>query len=144
MFENIVVAVDRSTHAMHAIETACKLAKTYNSKLHLLHAPQIPPDAMAVGAGAFVSYPTPEMVQETGADTMEAAVAKSKECGITPTTTRISPGSAAEDTIALADEMKADLIVVGRRGRGGFGSLMMGSTSLKIGHLAPCAVLTVK
>jgi nucleotide-binding universal stress UspA family protein len=144
MFSNIVVAVDQSEHAMRALAAACNLAKHYDSKLHLLHSPQLAPQALAVGAGAYVAYATPEEVAAAGAAVMAVAVKQAETMGITPASQNIGEGAAAEDTIALADKLSADLIVVGRRGLGGFGSMMLGSTSLKIAHLAPCAILTVK
>ena len=46
---------------------------------------------------------------------------------------------------ALLDAAKdADLLVVGSRGRGGFRGLVLGSTSQKVAHRAPCPVVVVR
>ena len=46
--------------------------------------------------------------------------------------------------VAAADRVDADLIIMGRRGLSDFTGLVIGSTSHKVGHLAPCACLTTR
>jgi nucleotide-binding universal stress UspA family protein len=54
---------------------------------------------------------------------------------------RLVEGAAAH---ALLEEAKgADLLVVGRRGRGGFLALLLGSVSTQIAQHAPCPVVIV-
>ena len=50
----------------------------------------------------------------------------------------------AEDLIAVADEIKADLIVIGLRRRTPVGKLILGSNAQRILLDAPCPVLAVK
>ena len=50
----------------------------------------------------------------------------------------------AEDLIAVADEVKADLIVIGLRRRTPVGKLILGSNAQRILLDAPCPVLAVK
>jgi nucleotide-binding universal stress UspA family protein len=52
-------------------------------------------------------------------------------------------GPAAPVLLALADEVDADLVVVGRRGAGGFGALVLGSTAHQVAEHAtrPVAVI---
>ena len=144
MFANIIVAVDSSDHAMRAIATACAVAQTCDSALHLVHAPHFMPDSMVVGADAYLYYPTREEMAANGRSVMTQATEAAVAHGVTPTGTHIGHGPAAEVVVKLAEDLAADLIVVGRRGLGGFGSMVLGSTSLRIAQLAPCAVLTVK
>ncbi|MFW5904760.1 MAG: universal stress protein, partial [bacterium] len=53
-------------------------------------------------------------------------------------------GYPASAIVEHAREVDASLIVVGTRGRGGFASLVLGSTSQAVIHDAPCDVLVVK
>lgn len=50
----------------------------------------------------------------------------------------------AEDLIAVAEEVDADLIVIGLRRRTPVGKLILGSNAQRILLDAPCAVLAVK
>lgn len=50
----------------------------------------------------------------------------------------------AEDLIAVAEETKADLIVIGLRRRSPVGKLILGSNAQRILLDAPCPVLAVK
>jgi nucleotide-binding universal stress UspA family protein len=50
----------------------------------------------------------------------------------------------ADDVVAVAEETKADLIVIGLRRRSPVGKLLLGSNAQRILLDAPCAVLAVK
>ena len=75
---------------------------------------------------------------------MAVAAAHAQELGTPASSQIIGNGAPATETLALADKIGADLIVVGRRGLGRIGRLVLGSTSAKIALEAPCAVLTIK
>lgn len=143
MFENIVVAIDGSEHADRAIEIACSLAKQYDSALHFVHTPEMDTVALAVGAGAFSLQPTADKVTSAGQEVMDLAVAQAAKSGIETASQIIGNGTPANEAVKAAKATKADLIVAGRRGLGAVASVLMGSTSQRISHEAPCAVLTV-
>ena len=50
-------------------------------------------------------------------------------------------GLPAEELVKASDG--ADMLVLGRRGTGGFGRLLMGSVTSQVAHHAQCAVLIV-
>jgi nucleotide-binding universal stress UspA family protein len=53
-------------------------------------------------------------------------------------------GNVAEEIVALAKELEADLIVMGSRGHGGLRRAIEGSISDVVVRRAPCAVMTVR
>ena len=56
---------------------------------------------------------------------------------------RVVVGYAAERLADLADEERADMIVVGSRGRGAFKAAILGSVSTSLVGVARCPVLVV-
>ncbi len=144
MFKKITVAIDGSDASANALRVACDLAGKYGSKIHLVHTPQMETTAYAVGAGAMVVTPSQKELDAAGAKIIDEALAIAKECGQKIAKTHLAHGNAADQILHCAEEWGADLIVMGRRGLGSFGSLVLGSTSLRVSHLAKCACLTVE
>ncbi len=52
-------------------------------------------------------------------------------------------GNVASEIVRVAEELPADMIVIGTHGRSGFDRLMLGSVTERILRRAPCPVLTV-
>lgn len=144
MFSNIVVAVDGSEHAEHAIAIACDMAGKYNSSIHLVHSPQVETVGVAVGSGAYVLEPSQERINAAGKKVMDGAIARAEKQGQTPKTTTIGNSDPAHEILNCTKANEADLIIMGRRGLGKIGNLFLGSVSGKVSHEAPCACLTIK
>ena len=147
MFAKMVVGLDGSDHSDKALRLACDLAGKYGSELHLVHTPQ--PQTVAFAMGAVAGYhaattmPSHEEVQEAADKILDAAKAVAKELGQTVASTHTEVGDPADHIIACGKEVGADLIVTGRRGLGSMGSLIQGSTTQRVNHLADCACLSV-
>ena len=73
MFERIVVAVDGSDPAKHALSVACNLAEKYGSEIHLVHSPQVETMGIAGGSGAIEIPPDPKTIAEAGRKVIEEA-----------------------------------------------------------------------
>ena len=58
--------------------------------------------------------------------------------------TRTAFGATPTEICAAADELGADLIVIGTHGRGGLSHALLGSVAEKVVRKAPCPVLTVR
>jgi nucleotide-binding universal stress UspA family protein len=71
------------------------------------------------------------------------AVARLRALGVTATT-EIRDGDAAAELVRAAEAGRADLIVVGSRGRGGLERLLLGSVARNVLFHAPCSVLIVR
>ncbi|MEK7727167.1 MAG: universal stress protein [candidate division KSB1 bacterium] len=56
----------------------------------------------------------------------------------------VRDGKPAHEILALAQEIKTDLIVLASNGQHGFADLLLGSTTDRIVHKAPCSVLVVR
>jgi len=147
MFEKIVVGIDGSETSHNALRLACDLAQKYNSEIHLVHTPQ--PQTVAFALGSVAGYhaattlPSPEEVNAAAEKVLTEGKAIAEATGQTITQTYKERGDPAEHIIACTKECGADLIVTGRRGLGSIGSLLQGSTTQRVNHLAECACLSV-
>ena len=139
---NIPVPVDFSDHAARALDTAVSLAKTLGARLYLLHCYQI-----QVGGLSPYGLVLPESLDR---DVRDAAARKLREwrdktaaegVDVDDAVTPIFPSKAIA---ARAEQIGADLIVMGTRGLTGLKHVMLGSVAERTLRIAPCPVLTVK
>ena len=91
--------------------------------------------------------PVPEQgVDEAGRaalrDALQQWCAPLRDAGV-PFDTRIVDGDPAAAIMELADEVDAVMVVVGRRGRGGFAELLLGSVPHRLTHHCDRPVLVV-
>lgn len=147
MFNRIIVGTDGSKPSETALGLACDLAQKYNSEIHLVHTPH--PQTVAFALGATTGYrvattmPSDEEVEIACKKIIERGEEIARTYGLNIKKSYTERGDAAEHIIACAEECDADLIVTGRRGLGGVGSLIQGSTTQRVNHLAKCACLSV-
>ncbi|MES1930527.1 hypothetical protein SADO_14794 [Salinisphaera dokdonensis CL-ES53] len=138
--------MDGSEHSKRAVELACDLAQRYRSALHVIHVPQHTghEKALVLGGATITVPPSPEQLESAGRSVIDAARQILESSGCEAIETEIVGGDPAQRIVQAAEREGADLIVMGRRGLSDFGGLMIGSTSHKVGHLAPCACLTTR
>lgn len=58
--------------------------------------------------------------------------------------TTVRAGTPADQIIRAADELEADLIVIGGRGKGAMEAIVLGSVAYRVLHHAPCPVLVMR
>ncbi len=58
--------------------------------------------------------------------------------------TTVRSGTPADQIIRAADELEADLIVIGGRGKGAMEAIVLGSVAYRVLHHAPCPVLVMR
>jgi nucleotide-binding universal stress UspA family protein len=58
--------------------------------------------------------------------------------------TIVRSGEPADQIIRAADELEADLIVIGGRGKGAVEAILLGSVAYRVLHHAPCPVLVTR
>jgi nucleotide-binding universal stress UspA family protein len=96
--------------------------------------------------GAPLVYPEDRPEEEHARHAAEEAVAKAaSQMGAAKppsVTVRAVSGIAARELIDASRD--AELVVVGSRGGGGFGGLLMGSVSSQVAHHAACAVAVIR
>jgi len=136
----IVLGVDGSPGAYAAADAAFAQAYRRGSELLVVH--RQPPSPGRVGARAVAAGHNPHLA------TVEA-IARAVR-GIADRYSAVSwsaevrhGDSAPTALMAAAEEMRAGLLVVGKRGFGGFRAMILGSTSRTLIEHAPCPVMVV-
>lgn len=79
-----------------------------------------------------------------GEQILKAAMLQVEKVGLETVKTAILSGDYANAILKLADDLDADMIVMGRRGLSTLKGLIIGSVSYKVSQRARCSVLTVK
>ena len=145
MFTRIVVGTDGSESAAEAVRQAVDLAKLASARLSIVSAFE-PVSKRRVegeqqGAPADVQYEIGP--REDVNLVLDAAAATAKQEGIDVQTHPVE-ADPAEAILNVADETKADLIVVGNKGMTGARRFLLGSVPNKVSHHAPCSVIIVR
>ena len=141
VFSSIVVGTDGSETAGAAVELAVQMAREGKATLHLVVGVHSPTAVAVPGGGANVSDPSGDSLLRSAAQTMLEKVAGGVE-GI-ETKIHTGVGDPADVIVRYADEVGADLIVVGSRGMRGTRRIL-GSVPNRVAHRAGCHVLIAR
>ncbi len=137
--KKIVVGVDGSEGSRLALHWAIDEAKIRGSAIEIVHTWDFTPPLDPVGGFVFVPDKDFQESAQLVVDNLLKSV--SDLASSIAITTHVERGSASQ--ILLNHAKTAELLVVGRRGRGGFIGLLMGSTATQVSHHAPCPVVIV-
>ena len=139
--ERIVVGVDGSEPSRAALRWALTEAALRHTTLEAVHGWEVP----VVYGPVIGAFPYDTKAVETGArelldELVDEALATVDAPGVTVERTAV-PGGAAARLLDAAEH--AALVVIGRRGLGGFGRLLLGSVSEHVARHAPCPVVVL-
>jgi nucleotide-binding universal stress UspA family protein len=143
--KHILVAIDGSEGADRAVDYAARWAASEGADLLIVnvvggyglpesvvgsfsHTQQVWLDELLIAASAEMLTKARDRARKLGAKTVQL---------------ESRPGDVAETIIAVAQEKKADVIVVGKRGSGRIAGLLLGSVSQKLVSLAPLPVAVI-
>jgi nucleotide-binding universal stress UspA family protein len=174
MIKRVLVALDGSDHANKALDLACEVASGFGAELLAVHVITDKPLSDAerrmaevefqsegardfnvaplMGADSDTRLQSQRLIVKTrgrlrwalGERLTSDARARAQKKGIQTVCTVTRAGDPAKEILSVANEENADIIVMGRRGLGDLGGLLLGSVSHKVSNLAECACLTVK
>lgn len=137
----IVAAIDASPAAPRVLERAVGHVRKSGDELHVVHVFQPPATVYPMQGMYLIDDEELEAAEQELA--WKNASRQLEDAGITWKRVDLR-GYPSSSIVAYAGEVGAEMIVVGTRGRGGFASLVLGSTSQAVIHDANCDVLIVK
>ena len=131
----IVVGADGSDGSDAAMRWCAAEASAHPARVIAVHA--IPPVVYMVPPTLTTSTSVvdPAELHRQLEDILEAWCAPLREAGVAYET-HVVDGGAAQMLMEVADKAEASLVVVGRRGHGGFAELVLGSVPHRLAHHA--------
>jgi nucleotide-binding universal stress UspA family protein len=146
MYGSIVVGTDGSDTAKEAVRQATELAKALGGSLLLVSAYEPVPESRLRQERTEVPTDVSWMVnpREDVQAVLDDEAERIRETGIAEVQTYAREGDPADAILDVAEEMGADLIVVGNKGMTGARRFLLGSVPNKVSHHAPCNVMIVR
>jgi nucleotide-binding universal stress UspA family protein len=136
-FTHMLLCTDGSDFSEGAIREGLKLAKEFRAKITAFSVIDFNPEFDALAPDLL------EKMEEEAASHVRAVKERAEKDGILCSAVVVRSENPYLSIAEEASKIKADLIVVGRRGKTGLKRLLMGSVTKRvIGH-APCNVLVV-
>jgi nucleotide-binding universal stress UspA family protein len=148
MYKSIVVGTDGSQTATVAVDHAIELAKTTGATLHVVTAHHKLSAGMAAlgaehGGPTFDTNEVNQSIALQSEKICEVALRSAKDGGV-PAESHVRAGEAADVIVAVAEDVNADLVVIGNRGMSGVKRFVLGSVPNKVSHHCPCNLLIVQ
>ena len=134
----ILVGVDGSENSVLALKWALREAKLRADRVEVLHGWHFPYVADPTGLTPYPADTLSESAESVLHDVLTACAADAEGVEVT---SRVVQAAGAEFLITASAD--ADLLVVGRRGHGGFLTLVMGSVAQQVAAHAHCPVVIV-
>lgn len=140
--KRIVVATDGSDGANRAVDAAAEFAKETNAELTIV---TIGGNVTGVELRRLASIDgdLSKTLEAKANRVLRQAAKRVRKQGIENPTLRRGWGDPAETILYFVQREKANVVVVGRRGRSRLSQLLLGSVSQKVANLATCTVVVV-
>ncbi len=139
MFSSLVVGTDGSETAAEAVRGATGLAKLLSATLHIVTVYR--PTAMR-GSGVPDEYRHALGSGGMAEALLDDQCARARTAGVT-VEGHAETGDPSEALVRVAEQVHADLIVVGNKGMAGV-RRVLGSVPNSVAHQAPCSVLILQ
>ncbi|MFB6169299.1 MAG: universal stress protein [Haloferacaceae archaeon] len=139
-FDKVLIATDGSKSVERAVTAALDLAARFEARVETLY---VLDEEELNGSPDRVRDELRYALQETGGEALVSARRRAEERGV-EVTTAVREGRPADEILAHAREVDADVVATGTRGRHGEHRLLVGSVAERVVRSCPVPVLTVR
>jgi universal stress protein A len=140
IYQHILLAVDFAPDSEQVVQRARDLVRLHAARLSLVHVTEYVPVDMA---NELVLPQEVELDRELNDLALKRLAELGERIGVLAADQHVLQGHTRGEILRLAEELQADLIVLGSHGRQGIQRLL-GSTANAVLHGAPCDVLAVR
>lgn len=146
MYQRILVPVDGSEGARHALDEALKLARLSGAQLQAVYVLQHPTQVVDVAAGFVEQVQTRDTSSETATAVLADAREQMAPFGVTGTIRAVDAygENLAAVLMRAIDEFDADLVVMYSHGRSGIRRLFAGSVAESLLHNTTVPLLLLR
>jgi nucleotide-binding universal stress UspA family protein len=137
MFETVVIATDGSESARRGVQTALDIAAAFEATVHALY-------VVDTDESPERRDDLDDALSEVGEEALDVVRAEADDIGTAAVVTTIREGDPATEIIEYAEEVDADVIGMGTRGRTGDHAVLLGSVAEAVVRRAPMPVLTTR
>jgi len=141
--KQIVIATDLSDNSLQAVRYGCDLARQFGAEVHLLHIVHYPYAEFAKACHEDFCR-TFDEYEEQQAESAEKTLSSIDVAPLSNVTRVARSGFPVADIPRYADEVHADLLVLGTHGWTGMKHALMGSVCEAVVRRAKCPVLSVR
>lgn len=144
-YRSVLVGTDGSESAERAVAHAADLARVFGARLTVLTAFMPHPDEEVARAQEEAPAELRWMLTDAAQAEERANAGRvlAVKHGLEEVKSRVRRGDPAEALIETADDVGADLIVVGSKGMASAGRFLLGSVPNRVSHHAPCDLIIV-
>jgi nucleotide-binding universal stress UspA family protein len=145
MFEKVLVPVDGSVHAKHAVDTAIEVARCHRSSVFLLHVIpdfSLPKEILEMMAAGEITASREQILKDSADIILNEAKKRFEAAGLSGVQAQCLMGHPASRILEYAKENGIDLIVIGHRGLGPHEGLL-GGVARKIVNMTSTSCLIV-
>ncbi len=140
MFKTIVVGYDGSAGSRRALRAAVQLAREQGSRVWTIGVEErLPRYAATIDEYQEEKETSDDFYKQLNVEAVNIA----REAGVAIESI-VRPGHAAKVIVEVAQELGADLLVIGHSGHSDLWGSFLGTTADKVVRHAPCSVLVVR
>lgn len=144
MYETILFTTDGSDESLRALDRALDLAETYDGSIYALYVVDTSYPYGDFDGAAIDLTPIFESLREEGERALETVGERAEGAGVPFHSAVREDGVVHRAILEYADEVGADVIVMGTHGRRGLNRWLLGSVTERVVRMSEIPVLTVR
>lgn len=140
----IVIPVDSSSSSQRGLQVAKEYAEKFPAEIYLINIQNSPMELAALHQPGMFPMETSQQLEGLAMPILNEAAKVFEDYKEMPVHKVVLYGHASDQICTYAEEIDADLIIIGSRGLSSLKRFLLGSTTNQVVPHAPCSVLVIK
>ncbi|WP_437951748.1 universal stress protein [Sorangium sp. So ce296] len=142
--KTLLLAHDFDETSERALDTAIELARKLSAKVVVAHVYSVPVYTFPEGSSLIPSAEDAARLAEAAQRSLDQVLARRRAVTDVEISGTLRAGAPDEEICRLADEIGADMIVIGTHTRGAVARALLGSVAQRVVRSAKVPVLTIR